>query len=111
MTPVPYLLGAELPDLEIRWEDSSKAVIPFSSGYTFSALVGLEGSPALITKTSGFVGADTAPNLRVSWAVGELDALTPGLIYELLITAERGDNKVRRMVVQLVVEDTVRAQL
>jgi hypothetical protein len=83
-----YYRGAELPDAEITWLDSSNNIIDFSSGYTFVAKLGTPGSTALLTKSSGITGAATAPNVLIAWTANEL-ALTPGT-YSLDIIATTG---------------------
>lgn len=105
MSPPIYLVGSDLPDLEISWLDSSGAVIDFAAGYSFSLKIGDPGSTALVTKTTGITGAATAPNVTVVWATaGELNTLTPG-IYDADLTATRSsDSKHRRMRFQIRVD-------
>lgn len=73
--------AASLPDILFTWEDANGAAIDFSSGWTFSMTIGRPPNPAVKTKTSGFNGLATAPNLRVSWTPGELSMLTAGVWY------------------------------
>lgn len=82
--PLRYYQGAARPDLKLWLLDDDGSLINFSSGYTFELKVGLVGSPALLTKTTGIVGAAGAgveptgiPNVTASWAAGEL-AITVG---------------------------------
>src|ERR671932_757318 len=91
-----YYAGSDLPDLAVTWLDDLGIVIPFASGWTFTARIGRRGRPILVTKTTGFTGSDTAPNLTLAWAEGELGALDPGA-YVLQITATRVDGKKRNM--------------
>lgn len=81
---VRYHATAERPALELWLYDDDGSLIDFSSGYTFVLKVGLPGSAALLTKSSGITGAAGSgeeptgtPNVTVSWTAGEL-ALTPG---------------------------------
>lgn len=84
-----YVIGAELGDLGISWYDTDGTLIDFSSGYTFTVKVGVRGSAALFTKTTGITGAATAPNVTVAWATsGELNALSTGQ-YALQVTARQ----------------------
>lgn len=73
-----YRKGAELPDVAVTWTDEQTGIIDFTSGWTFSALIGQEDQPAQFAKSSGFTGSGTAPNLIVAWAPGELDGLAAG---------------------------------
>lgn len=105
---VEYITGADLPDLKITWTDNDNAVINFSTGWTFEALVGKRSHPALITKTTGITGASSAPNLTIAWDEGELDALTAGNSYDVVITATRtADDKQRKMTATIFIKDTV----
>lgn len=94
---VDYVLGAELGDLRITWLDEDGDVIDFSSGWTFQLKLGpAKSAAAALTKTTGIVGAATAPNLTVAWAAGELDNLTVRN-YVLQVKATRPDSKDRIM--------------
>lgn len=73
---IKYHATAERPTFRITWYDDDDAVIDFSAS-TFSFKIGVAGSAALLTKTSGITGAATAPNVTVAWSAGELN-LTPG---------------------------------
>lgn len=111
MSTVTYIHGADLPDLTVTWRDSDGDVINFSSGYTFSALVGKVGEAAEFAKSTGFTGAATVPNLTVAWAAtGELNDLDPKQTYRVVITARRtADGKERKMTAALHIADTVGA--
>lgn len=81
---VRYHSTADRPALELWLQDDDGTLIDFSSGYTFSFKVGVPGSAALLTKSSGITGAagagsepDGTPNVTITWTAGEL-ALTPG---------------------------------
>ncbi len=82
--PLRYYQGAERPALKLWLLDDDGTLIDFSTGYTFELKIGLVGQAALLTKTSGIVGAAGAgveptgtPNVTVSWTSGEL-AITVG---------------------------------
>lgn len=82
--PLRYHQGAERPALKLWLLDDDGSLIDFSTGYTFELKVGLAGQVALLTKTTGIVGAAGAgveptgtPNVTVSWAAAEL-AITVG---------------------------------
>jgi hypothetical protein len=91
-----YVQGADLPDLAITWQDKSGAVIPFATGYTFTLKVGKPGDVAQLTKTTGFVGANSAPNVTIAWApTGELNQIPPGTYTADLIATRASDGKQR----------------
>jgi hypothetical protein len=83
---VRYYKGAEHPDLRLTWESDSGAIIDFSSGYTFELKLGHGGLSAASTKTNGITGAQTSPNVLITFAAAELDALPAGL-YEAQLRA------------------------
>jgi hypothetical protein len=81
-----YVLGSEDPTYQVTWTDSNGAVIDFSAvGWSFELKLGFPGRDAVLTKTSGIVGAATAPNITVTWAATDLDDLDPGT-YVLQLT-------------------------
>lgn len=84
MTTLRYARSAERPALKLWLLDEDGTLIDFSSGYTFSFKIGSLGTAALLTKTSGIIGAAGAgaeptgtPNVTVTWTAGELN-LNPG---------------------------------
>ncbi|MEZ5409595.1 MAG: hypothetical protein R2761_16315 [Acidimicrobiales bacterium] len=92
-TVLRYYRGAERPALQLWIQDDDGTLVDFSSGYTFSFKIG--DTTALLTKTSGIVGAAGAgveptgtPNITVNWSTGELD-ITPGA-YSWELTATTG---------------------
>ena len=93
MTDIPtYIQGAELPDYTLAWYGQDGELIDFSSGWTFTLLVGTPGQPALLTKSSGIAGDDADPNVTIAWASsGELNDLAPGL-YTCDLRARRGSD-------------------
>lgn len=107
--PDVYIKGADLPDLTRRWEDHNHNLIDFSTGWTFTALIGKIGQPAVIEKTSGMTGAATEPNFTLAWELDELDDLEPNQAYTIDVTAVRAsDGKERKMQLSIFVKDSVR---
>jgi len=86
--PVEYEIGEELDDIEITWNDSLGALRQFASGWTFELKIGALASAALVTKTTGITGANTAPNVRIAWSAGELDSV-PAATYTGQLRARR----------------------
>lgn len=83
-TMLGYHQNADRPAAKLWLFDDDGTLIDFSSGYTFSFKIGVAGSAALLTKTSGITGAagsgtepDGTPNVTVTWTAGEL-AITVG---------------------------------
>lgn len=109
MASVVYVENAELPDLALTWLDSHGDIIDFSSGYTFSVAVGVVGSAAIFTKSTGIVASASDPNLTLQWATaGELSTLTAGTTYTATVTAIRtSDSKERKMQFTIFIEDSV----
>lgn len=97
MASVTYTAGAELPDLTLTWRDSAGVLIDFTSAYTFTVKVGVPGSAAVFTKTTGITGAATDPNITIAWATtAELSTLTVGTTYTGQVIARRtSDSKDR----------------
>lgn len=107
-TAPPYIEGADLPDLTLTWKDENDAVINFSTGWTFVLKVGQPGSAALFTKSTGIVGAATAPNVTIAWATtGELNTLSPGTYQAHLIATRTADSKNRYLPFVLPVKDPI----
>ena len=73
-----YVEGAEQPNITRDWYAPDGTLIDFASGWTFTVLVGVPGTAAVVEKTDGITGAATAPNVTVNFEAGELDDLTPG---------------------------------
>jgi hypothetical protein len=101
MTTVAYHRTAERPSLEIWWLSDAGALIDFSAGYTFALKLGSQGSAAILTKTSGIVGAVGAgtepggtPNVLVTWSAGELD-IAPGTYLAQLTATTGGLDRVK----------------
>lgn len=98
--PLRYYQGAERPALKLWLEDDDGTLIDFSTGHTFSFKVGNTGEPALLTKTTGIVGAagvgaepTGTPNVTITWAAGELD-ITPGAYSWVLIATSGGLDRI-----------------
>ena len=93
-----YIQGADLPDAAITWLDRNGSVIDFSSGYTFSLKIGTPGQTALLSKSSGFTGAATSPNLTIAWATsGELNTIAAGVYSGQIKATRNSDSKDRFM--------------
>lgn len=98
-----YTIGDELADLGLFWQDSSGALIDFSSGYTFTVTVtDNAGTSQFTAKTTGITGAvgslaEDTPNVTVAWATSsELSSITTAGIYKFFCTARRtADSKDR----------------
>ncbi len=80
MTSVSYHATAARPALQLWLLDDDKTLIDFSTGWTFSLKIGAKASTALLTKTTGIVGAagvgiepTGTPNVVITWAAGELN--------------------------------------
>lgn len=87
---------AERPAIQLWIRDSNGNLIDFSSGYTFTFKIGYPGRTALLTKTTGIVGAAGAgvepsgtPNVVISPIAGELD-IAKGKAYTGQLTATTG---------------------
>lgn len=81
---------ATLPDIAITWKDDVGNLIDMTTA-TFLVQVSLSTdlSQSLITKTTGVIGAATAPNVTIQWATGELSVLSSGRWY-IHVTADVG---------------------
>lgn len=81
-----YRQNQELPSFAVSWSDRDGNLIDFSTGYTFTLkLANSATGEVALTKTTGIVGGDTAPNVVAAWAAGELN-ITPGS-YRVHLTA------------------------
>lgn len=92
MSELVYLTTSEYPSVQLTWNDSNGNLINFASGYTFTVILS-KNSTAVLTKTSGIVGAATAPNITINWAVGELDIAAGN--YSMYVIARDGASKDR----------------
>jgi hypothetical protein len=63
----------EDPPWSIAWSDGQGVLRDFSGPYAFRVeFLTTRTKRVFYTKTEGIAGADTSPNIVVSWAVGEL---------------------------------------
>jgi len=92
-----YHRKAERPEAQLWIHDDDGTLIDFATGYTFVFKIGLLGSPAVVTKSTGITGAtgsgvepDGVPNITMAWAFDELD-ITPGN-YDYQLTATNSGN-------------------
>ncbi len=90
---INYSLGSELPDLSFTWRDASGALIAFGS-IAHSFTLWLATSPAF-SKTTGFTGADTDPNVTMTFTTTDLNALSPGIYAGQLWARRTSDSKDR----------------
>lgn len=100
---IEYYEGAEYPNVEITWLDSAGNIINFSSGWTFTVKIGQAGVAAIVTKTTGITGAQTAPNVTISWAAAELDTLNPAIYDMDVIARETATSKDRVQTAKLTI--------
>lgn len=93
-TAPPYIQGADLPDLALKWYDGNGAVRDFSSGWTFVVKVGQPGSTAQFTKSTGITGASSLPNVTIAWATSnELNTVATGSWILDIIATRTSDSK------------------
>ena len=104
-----YVQGAELPDIELTWRDDSGAIIDFSTGWTFTARIGVLGQSATLTKTTGIVGDNTSPNITITWDSTELNSI-PAATYAMHVIARfTSSGKDRILEDELVIKPAVLA--
>lgn len=71
---VEYEIGEELDDIHISWPDPNTGEPrDFSTGWTFELKVGMLGSVAVLTKTTGITGNNVFPNIVIAFAADELN--------------------------------------
>lgn len=92
MSELTYVSDSENPETQLIWKDATGTLVDFSSGFTYTVKLVQEGVTQL-TKTTGITGAATEPNIRIEWAVDELD-ITPG-VYQLWVYARDAENRDR----------------
>lgn len=89
---IPYIVGQELPPLDVTWLGTDGAVLPLATG-AFTFAVEVAGALGGFTKTTGITASDSSPNLVIAWATSaELSALTPGE-YALEIRATKASKQ------------------
>lgn len=113
MSRLTWVRGSELPSAEFWWTNRQKALIDFSSGYTFTLKIGKRGAKALTTKTTGITGAvgsglepTGVPNLTVSWSTTDLDIA--GGDYDLTIVATNGSSQDRILYDRITIIEAMR---
>lgn len=72
-----YRADQELPAMALEWLDGSGALQQFATGWAFTVKVAKASAPlaVLLTKTVGVVGANTSPNITISWTTSDFTAL------------------------------------
>lgn len=93
-----YYEGGELSDLWLSWRRPNKGLVPFTTEpHDFSMKVAAEATPitTIFTKTDGFTGADSDPNLIVQWAPGEIGDLDPGIYVGTIVGLRVSDSRPR----------------
>ena len=103
----------DLPDVKFWWFSEDGNLIDFSTGSpTWTFKIGLPGSSALVTKTSGITGAAGSgvqptgtPNVTLVWTAGDLASVTPGN-YQWQLTA-RISGKDRTESGPFIVDDVI----
>lgn len=103
-----YKEGASLPDLWVTWRDAAGRLVKFATQpHTFTMTLSNRRTPGTLafTKTIGFTGFDTDPNVNIGWVPGlDISVLPPGL-YDGLITAVRdADHRPRELGFTLRIE-------
>jgi hypothetical protein len=98
LSTLRYHKTAERPSAELWLLDDDGTLVDFSTGYTFSLKIGVKGSTALLTKTSGITGAAGAgaeptgtPNVSVAWSAGELNLTPARYVWQLTATSSALD--------------------
>ena len=105
-TTAEYVKGSDLADLTITWQDSDGTALDLSTGYTFSLKVGVKGSAATFTKTTGITGTSTG--VTVAWATtGELNDLTAGRHTGQITATRTSDSKQRIQQFRLDIIDAI----
>lgn len=88
-----FEIGEELDDIELTWTDAEGGLRPFLTGWTFEFKIGLVGSAANVTKSTGITGANTAPNIIIALAANDLDAIPAGEYIGQVKAHRTADNK------------------
>ena len=88
-----YYKTAERPDIKLWLLDDDGTLINLAAGYTFSFKIGVNGSAAVFTKTTGVTGAagsgvepNGTPNVTLTFTAAELAAVAVGT-YQWQLTA------------------------
>jgi hypothetical protein len=107
---ITYIQGAELPDIEVTWNDSDGNAIDFTSGWTFTLRIGQTGQAASLEKTTGITGSSGVggtPNVVISWSSTELETLAVNSYKMQLIARNTSSGKDRKLSDDLVIEAQV----
>lgn len=83
-------LGALKPDIEINWYDDHGNLVPFQ-GDSFRLRMGLTADgPHLVEKTSNIAGANTAPNVVITFDTPDFASLVADTPYvcQLVCTSD-----------------------
>ncbi len=83
----------QLPATGLTWLDAAGAVIPFATGHTFTVELVDDAGYIRKTKTTGTTGANTAPNVTVSWTSADLTGLSG--LYRMRVIATDATTKRR----------------
>lgn len=101
ITHAEYIEGSSLPDLWVSWRDATGKLLPFASQpHTFEMRIANRRTPSVLafTKTVGFQGFNSDPNLDIGWVPGsDLSTLAPGLYDGVIIGTRQADNRPRQM--------------
>lgn len=99
-----YEVGTSLPDLWVEWLNGDNQLVPFGTEpYTFVLTLWNRLAPVsvVLTKSSGFIGADRYPNLKVVWSVGDIATLPIGVYDGQIVATRVSDAKVRQVPIVL----------
>lgn len=104
-----YYAGDDLPDWPLAWYASAGPILKFATAdaHAFTVVLASQDDPSTIvmTKTTGFVLADTAPNLVVTWSTaGDLNGLAAGWYDGEIRAVRTADGKKRTMAFRLYIK-------
>lgn len=92
-----YIRGAELPAMRIPWAEETGIAIDFTTGWTFSLLIGHIGKTADVAKVAGITGG--LGHIDVAWSTDfatDLNALALGT-YDAQLSARRTSDTADRI--------------
>lgn len=104
---VKFYKGAERPDITLIWRGTTGAILDLSGTQTFELKIGSPGREAEYTKTAGIIGAQTAPNITITFLPDELTDVPVGLHVAQLRARDTSTNQDRMMQFWLRVLDSV----
>jgi hypothetical protein len=99
--------GAEVPDRTFTWLDEATGnPIPFvAQPHTFELLI---ATTPVTSKTTGIFGSDGDPNVLITFAQGEVDAIAIGHYHAQLWAKRTSDGKDREPIdFRFVVENKI----